>query len=159
MLHLYICNFVPLKIWTLCNCTLYICTLCICTLFICICTLFICKHWLDPKGLVTACQACLHSPRPDPSFAFTQLQALTGPEGSSQCLSGLLPFTMARSFTIILRARSEFMRHACSHPTASTEWARRAHSVLVRPACVHHGQIHYQSQLDAVCLCLPRPDL
>ena len=74
-------------------------------------------------------------------LAFTLLQALTGPEGSSQCLSGLLPFTMARSFTIYLRARSGFMRHACSHPTASTEWARRAHSVLVRPACVHRGQI------------------
>ena len=28
-------------------------------------------------------------------------------------------------------------------PTASTEWARRAHSVFVRLACVNHGQIHY----------------
>ena len=26
--------------------------------------------------------------------------------------------------------------------TASTEWARRAHSVLVRPACVHQGKGH-----------------
>ena len=26
--------------------------------------------------------------------------------------------------------------------TASTEWARRAHSVLVRPACVHQGKVH-----------------
>ena len=33
-------------------------------------------------------------------------------------------------------------KKACVHPTASTEWARRAHSVLVRLACVHHGQIH-----------------
>ena len=80
-------------------------------------------------------------------LAFTQLQALTGPEGSSQCLSGLLAFTMARSVTLqnhltILRASSEFMRLACIHPTASTEWARRAHSVLVRPACVHQGKVH-----------------
>ena len=26
--------------------------------------------------------------------------------------------------------------------TASTEWARRAHSVLVRPACIHQGKVH-----------------
>ena len=80
-------------------------------------------------------------------LAFTQLQAVAGPEGSSQCLSGMLAFTMAKSVTLqnhltILRASSEFMRLDCVHPTASTEWARRAHSVLVRPACVHHGQIH-----------------
>ena len=79
-------------------------------------------------------------------LAVTQLQALTGPEGSSQCLSGLLAFTMARSVTLqnhltFLRASSEFMRLACVHPTASTEWARRAHSVLVSLACVHHSQI------------------
>ena len=36
------------------------------------------------------------------------------------------------------------MKKACVHPTASTEWARRAHSVLVRLACVHHGQIDIQ---------------
>ena len=41
----------------------------------------------------------------------TELQALTGPEGSSQCLSGLLAFTMAGSVTLqnhltILRASS-----------------------------------------------------
>ena len=35
------------------------------------------------------------------------------------------------------------IRKACVQPTASTEWARRAHSVLVSLACVHHGQIHY----------------
>ena len=80
-------------------------------------------------------------------LTFTQLQALTGPEGSSQCLSGMLAFTMAKSVTpqnhlTILRASSEFMRLACVHPTASTEWARRAHSVLVRPACVHQGKVH-----------------
>ena len=80
-------------------------------------------------------------------LAFTQLQAVTGPEGSSQCLSGMLAFTMAKSVTpqnhlTMLRTSSEFMRLACVHPTASTEWARRAHSVLVRLACVHHGQIH-----------------
>ena len=80
-------------------------------------------------------------------LAFTQLQAVTGPEGSSQCLSGMLAFTMAKSVTpqnhlTILRASSEFMRLACVHPTASTEWARRAHSVLVRPACVHQGKVH-----------------
>ena len=79
-------------------------------------------------------------------LAFIQLQALTGPEGSSYCLSGLLAFTMTKSVTLqnhltILKATSEFMRLACVHPTASTEWARRAHSVLVRPSCVHHGQI------------------
>ena len=61
-------------------------------------------------------------------LAFTQLQALTGPEGSSQCLSGLLAFTMARSVTLqnhltFFRASSEFMRLACVQPTASTEWA------------------------------------
>ena len=33
--------------------------------------------------------------------------------------------------------------HACVHPTASTDWTRRVQSVLVRPACVHHGQICY----------------
>ena len=33
-------------------------------------------------------------------LAFTQLQALTGPEGSSQCLSGLLAFIVARSVTL-----------------------------------------------------------
>ena len=32
-------------------------------------------------------------------LAFTQLQALTGHEGSSQCLSGLLAFTRARFIT------------------------------------------------------------
>ena len=79
-------------------------------------------------------------------LAVTQLQALTGPEGSSQCLSGLLAFSMAGSVTLqnhltILRASSEFMRLACIHPTASTDWTRRVQSVLVRPACVHRGQI------------------
>ena len=81
-------------------------------------------------------------------LAFTQLQALTGPEGSSQCLSGLLAFTIAKSVTplnhlTILRATSRFVRLACVHPTACTEWARRAHSVLVRLACDHLGRIHY----------------
>ena len=80
-------------------------------------------------------------------LAFTQLQAVTRHEGSSQCLSGMLAFTMAKSVTpknhlTILRASSEFMRLACVHPTASTEWARRAHSVLVRPACVKQGKVH-----------------
>ena len=80
-------------------------------------------------------------------LAFTQLQALTGPEGSSQCLSALLAFTMARSVTLqnhlpILKAGSEFMRRACVHPTASIEWERRAHSVLVRPACIYQGKVH-----------------
>ena len=90
-------------------------------------------------------------------LAVTQLQALTGPEGSSQCLSGLLAFTMAGSVTLqnhltILRASSEFMRLACIHPTASTEWARRAHSVLVRPACVHQGKVHNPTASTALAL-------
>ena len=29
--------------------------------------------------------------------------------------------------------------NACVHQTASTEWARRVHSVLVSLACIHHG--------------------
>ena len=67
--------------------------------------------------------------------------------GSSQCLSCMLAFTMAKSVTLqnhltILRASSEFMRLACVHPTESTEWARRAHSLIVRPACVHQGKVH-----------------
>ena len=33
-------------------------------------------------------------------LAVIQLQALTGPEGSSQCLSGVLAFTVARSVTL-----------------------------------------------------------
>ena len=64
-------------------------------------------------------------------LAVTQLQALTGPEGSSQCLSGLLAFTTARSII-------------CVHATASTDWTRRVQSVLVMPASFHHGQISYR---------------
>ena len=88
-------------------------------------------------------------------LAFTQLQALTGPVGSSQCLSGLLAFTIARSVTFqdhltILRASSEFMRLACVHPTASIDWTRRVQSVLVRLACVHHRQIHNPTPSNAL---------
>ena len=59
----------------------------------------------------------------------------------------LLVFTMAGSITLqnnltIFRARLEFMRLACVHPTASTDWTRRVQSVLVRPACVHQGKVH-----------------
>ena len=80
-------------------------------------------------------------------LAFTQLQALTGPEGSSQCLSGMRAFTMGKSVTLknhltILKASSECMRLACVHPTASTKWAHRAYSVLVRPACIHQCKVH-----------------
>ena len=39
-------------------------------------------------------------------LAFIQLQALTGPEGSSQCLSGLLGFTMAGSVTRLQATKS-----------------------------------------------------
>ena len=78
-------------------------------------------------------------------LAFTQLQALTGPEGSSQCLSGLPAFTMARSVSLLNHSSSDFLRFAGVHQTAGTEWARRAHSVLVRPACVHQGKVHNQT--------------
>ena len=33
----------------------------------------------------------------------------------------------------------ENIQKACVHPTASTEWARRAHLVLVSLAFIHHG--------------------
>ena len=39
-------------------------------------------------------------------LVFTKLQALTGPEGSSQCFSGLLAFTMARSVTLLHATKS-----------------------------------------------------
>ena len=77
----------------------------------------------------------------------SQLQALNGP----QCLSGLLAFTMAIFIDLLLipdrpGGPIKPIKKACVHPTASTEWARRVHSVLVRPACVHHGQIRYPAK-------------
>ena len=52
-------------------------------------------------------------------LAVTQLQALNGPVGPIQCLSGLLAFTMARSNTLLQAAKSfnhfegKFRVYAC----------------------------------------------
>ena len=67
-----------------------------------------CKHWMDPQGPFIACQASLHSPRPD-----------------------LLLYLKLGMHLTSLRASSECMRLACLHPSASTEWTRRVHSLLV----------------------------
>ena len=83
-------------------------------------------------------------------LAFTQLQALTGPEGSSQCLSGLLAFTMARSVTNHSWMQFANVYHVqIPNPTASTALARRANAVLVRLACVHQGQVHNRTPSTA----------
>ena len=63
---------------------------------------------MDPEGPFSTCQASLRSPWPD-----------------------LLLYLKLGMHLTILRASSECMRLACLHPSASTEWTRRVHSVLV----------------------------
>ena len=71
---------------------------------------------MGPEGPFRACQACLCLAifmallkAPDgpggptktiKKLAFSQLQALNGPVGPIQCLSGLLAFTLARFITL-----------------------------------------------------------
>ena len=84
-------------------------------------------------------------------LAVTQLQALNGPVGPIQCLSGLLAFTMARSITNHSWMRFAYVYHVqIYNPTASTALARRAYAVLVRLACIHHGQVHNRTPSTAL---------
>ena len=86
-------------------------------------------------------------------LAFTRVQSLLvrhacvhhGPAKSVK-----FSVLMARSVTNHSWKRFAYVYHVQIHnqvqihnPTASTDWTRRVQSVLVRLACVHHGQIRY----------------